>query len=145
MDSSKLKWVYGSTHRAQDVSNEAVDKYKNIVEQLYLDQNRTREEVLSHLQDFHGFSLSANQFSKATKRWGFYKQPRRVQTSIQPPESITEEDEAPNPLDPLEELFDFEPDVLDTIDETEACFQDSNENVANSQILEDVQEQLSYT
>lgn len=44
----------------------------------------------------------------------------------------------------MEELFDFEPDVLDTIDETEACSQHSNKNVADSQILADVQGQLSY-
>ncbi|KAF5576374.1 hypothetical protein FPCIR_12633, partial [Fusarium pseudocircinatum] len=93
MGSSNLKWVYGSTHRAQDVSNEAVDEYKNIIQQLYLDQNMTREEVLSHLKDTHGFSLSTNQFSKATKRWGFYKQSRRARANVTPPESITEEEE----------------------------------------------------
>ncbi|KAF5583478.1 hypothetical protein FPANT_8163 [Fusarium pseudoanthophilum] len=145
MSSSNLKWVYGPTHRAQDVSNEAVDEYKSIIQQLYLDQNMTRDEVLSNLQDSHGFSLSANQFSKATNRWGFYKQPRRVQTRIQPPESITDEREAPNPHNPPEELFDFEPDVLDTILETETCFRDSSETVADSHTLEDVQEQSSST
>ncbi|PNP76688.1 hypothetical protein FNYG_10107 [Fusarium nygamai] len=147
MDSSNLRWVYGPTYRAQDVSNEAVDKFKSIIQQIYLDQNRTRDEVLSHLQDSHGFSLSTNQFSKATKRWGFYKQPRQVRTNVQPPESITEEEEEepPNPLNPLDDLFDFEPDVLDTIDETEACFETGGENVTDSQILEDVKGQFSYT
>ncbi|KAF5230746.1 hypothetical protein FANTH_13738 [Fusarium anthophilum] len=154
-------------HRAHDMSNEAVDEYKSIIQQLYIDQNMTREEVLSHLLDFHRFSLSyvklntvprvvsnyltdkancsTNQFSKATKRWGFYKQPRQVQAKIMPPESTTEEDKALNPLNPPEELFDFEPDFLDTIDETEACFPADSENVAESQILKDVQGQLPYT
>lgn len=58
MDSSNLKWVHGLTHRAQGVSNEAVDEYKTIVQQLYLDEKQTREEVLSYLQDSYGFSLS---------------------------------------------------------------------------------------
>ncbi|KAF4497068.1 amino-acid permease [Fusarium agapanthi] len=145
MDSSNLKWVYGPTHRAQDVSNEAIDEYKSIVQQLYLDKNMTREEVLSQLQDVHGLLLSTNQFSKATKRWGFYKQPRQVRPNIQPPESITKEATALIPLNPLEEPFDFEPDVLDTIDEIEACFQTSSENVTDPQILEYFQEQLSYS
>lgn len=144
MSSSNLKWVYGPTHRAQDVSNEAVDEYKSIVRQLYLDQNRTREEVLSHLRDAHGFSLSTNQFCKATKRWGFYKQPRRIRTNVQPTESITKA-AAPNPPNSLEELFDFEPDILDTIDETEACFETGGDNVADSQILDASQGQFSPT
>ncbi|EWG54141.1 hypothetical protein FVEG_17253 [Fusarium verticillioides 7600] len=138
MSSSNLKWVYGPTHRAQDVSNEAVDEYKSIVRQLYLDQNRTREEVLSHLRDAHGFSLSTNQFSKATKRWGFYKQPRQVKPDVQPPESIDEE-VGPYPLIPLDELLYFEPDVLDTTDETEACFEADGENCADLRILEAVE------
>jgi hypothetical protein len=58
MGFSDLKWVYGPTHRARDVPNEAVDAYKRIIQQLYLDQNKTRAEVLGHLQDSHGFSLS---------------------------------------------------------------------------------------
>ncbi|KAF5723464.1 amino-acid permease [Fusarium mundagurra] len=103
---------------------------------------RTRDEVLSHLQDSHGFSLSTNQFSKATKRWGFYKQPRQVRERTQPPESVPEEEEAPGPQ---EDVFDFEPDVLDTINETEARFQAGGENVTESQILEDVQGQYLYT
>ncbi|KAF5533807.1 hypothetical protein FMEXI_11599 [Fusarium mexicanum] len=85
---------------------------------------------------------SSNQFSKATKRWGFYKQPRQVQRRTQPSEPITKEEEAPNPL---EDLFDFEPDVLDTIDENEAYLGSGDENVADSQILEDVQGQFSDT
>ncbi|KAF5684621.1 hypothetical protein FDENT_6626 [Fusarium denticulatum] len=117
---------------------------RSIIQQLYLDQNMTREEVLSHLQGVHGFSLSTNQFSKATKRWGFYKQPRQVRTNVKPPESIAEE-EAPNQLNSQEELFDFEPDVLDTIDETEACSETGIENSIDSQILEHVQSQFSYT
>ncbi|KAF5983436.1 hypothetical protein FBULB1_3747 [Fusarium bulbicola] len=145
MGSSNLKWVYGSTHRAQGMSNEAVDEYKAIIQQLYLDQNKTREEVLNHLKDVHGFSLSANQFSKATKRWAFCKQPRQVRAKIQPPESIIEDDEQPNPLILLKELFEFESDVLDAIDETEACFQTGSECIKDPQTFEDVQEQLSHS
>jgi hypothetical protein len=58
MASSKLTWVYGRTHRAKDLSNEAIDKYKSIIRQLYLGQNMTRDEVLSHLQEVHGFVIS---------------------------------------------------------------------------------------
>ncbi|KAF5637769.1 hypothetical protein F52700_4471 [Fusarium sp. NRRL 52700] len=145
MASSNLKWVYGLTHRAQDVSNEAVDEYKSVIRQLYLDQNMTRDEVLSHLQDVHGFSLSTNQFSKATKRWGFYKQPRQAQKRMRLPKSIAEEKQAPNPLNPLDELFDFEPDILDTIDETESCSETGSQNFTDSQILGDVQGQFPYT
>ncbi|KAF4444199.1 amino-acid permease [Fusarium acutatum] len=148
MDSSNLKWVYGPTHRAQDVSNKAVDEYKSTIQQLYLNQNMTREEILSHLKDVHGFELSncsTNQFSKATKRWGFYKQPRHGRATILPPQSNTEEDEAHKPHDPLDEVLDFKSDVLDTIDETEACFQTGSEYVKDSQTLEDVQEHISYS
>ncbi|KAG5804768.1 hypothetical protein H9Q74_010279 [Fusarium xylarioides] len=124
---------------------QTLDADTSIISLVYLDQNRTREEVLSHLQDAHGFSLSTNQFSKATKRWGFYKQPRQVRERIQPPEAVPEEEEAPGPLNSQEELFDFEPDVLDTINETEACFQAGGENATESQILEDAQGQYPYT
>ncbi|KAF5534101.1 amino-acid permease [Fusarium phyllophilum] len=140
MGFSDLKWVYGPTHRARDVPNDAVDAYKRIIQQLYLDQNKTREEVLGHLQDSHGFWLSTNQFSKAIKRWGFYGRPRQVQRRRQPPESITEEEEATYPLNPLEELFDFEPDALDTIDETEVGFETGRECATDPQN----QQQLSY-
>ncbi|KAF4334821.1 heterokaryon incompatibility [Fusarium beomiforme] len=137
---SRLTWVYGRTHRAQDVSNEAVDEYKDIIQQLYLDQNMTRDEVLNHLKESYGFSLSTNQFSKATKRWGFYKQPRQAPTSVQAPEPIAEKvDET----DPVEELFDFEPDTFDTIDETEAWVRTGSEYVPDPEILENVEDQLS--
>ncbi|SCO43009.1 uncharacterized protein FFMR_07169 [Fusarium fujikuroi] len=145
MGSSNLKWVNGSTHRAQDVSNDAVDKYKTIVQQLYLDKNMTREEVLNHLKEGHGFSLSTNQFSKATKRWGFYKQPRHGRAANPPPQSIMKEYDAYNPFDPQEELLKMEPDALDTIDEIEACSQTGSEIVTISLILEDFEGQFPFT
>ncbi|CVK85636.1 uncharacterized protein FMAN_06775 [Fusarium mangiferae] len=165
MDSSNLKWVYGSTDRAKGMSNETVDEYKTIIQQLYLDRNMTREGVLDRLKSFHGFSLSsvklnmvpvknyltdqtycrANQFSKATKRWGFYKQSRQVRARIQPSGSIIEDEELSSTLNLLKELFDHESDVLDSIDETEACFHTGSEYVKDPQTLEDVQKQLSYS
>ncbi|KAH7232817.1 hypothetical protein BKA59DRAFT_534536 [Fusarium tricinctum] len=137
MASSKLTWVYGRTHRAKDVSNEAIDKYKSIIRQLYLSQNMTRDEVLSHLQEAHGFIISANQLTKATKRWGFYKQPRQARTMAQAPEASIEQE--PEPMDAI---FDIEVDALDTIDETEAWFP-SGDGFIPSDILEHIEDELS--
>ncbi|KLP23466.1 hypothetical protein CEK26_003532 [Fusarium fujikuroi] len=111
MASSRLTWVYRRQNRAKDVPKDVLDEYKSIIRHLYLDQNMTRQEVISHLKDNHGFNLTTSQFAKATKQWGFYKQPRRAleATALAEPE-------------PLGAIFDIEVDAFGADDEDEYLF-----------------------
>ncbi|SCV48892.1 uncharacterized protein FFB14_10589 [Fusarium fujikuroi] len=111
MASSRLTWVYRRQNRAKDVPKDVLDEYKNIIRHLYLDQNMTRQEVISHLKDNHGFNLTTSQFAKATKQWGFYKQPRRALEATAFPEP-----------EPLGAIFDIEVDAFGADDEDEYLF-----------------------
>ncbi|KAK7430944.1 hypothetical protein QQZ08_002473 [Neonectria magnoliae] len=72
-----LAWVYSRNPRAAALSNDDIDLYKEPIRQMYLVDNLSRNEVRRRLDKHHGFSISPDQFSKATNRWGFQKQPRK--------------------------------------------------------------------
>ncbi|TVY79619.1 hypothetical protein Focb16_v008167 [Fusarium oxysporum f. sp. cubense] len=110
MASSRLTWVYTRQDRAKDVPKDVIDKYKDIIRQLYLDRNMTCLEVIVHLKDNHKFNLTTSQFAKATKRWGFYKQPRQAKTKALEA-AIVQEPE------PLGAIFDIEVDASGADDE----------------------------
>ncbi|KAF4450198.1 hypothetical protein F53441_6632 [Fusarium austroafricanum] len=78
-----LTFIESRAPRAAGLSERAVDEHKELIGDLYLSQNYTRDQVIQHLKTNLGFSLSRDQFSKATRRWGFQKQPRGG-SSIQP-------------------------------------------------------------
>ncbi|KAF4979868.1 hypothetical protein FDECE_17988 [Fusarium decemcellulare] len=138
MAASKLTWVYGPTHRAKDVSNETLDEYQGIIRQLYLDQNMTRDEVLGHLKHVHGFTLSPSQFSKATKRWGLYKQLRQDRTSARAPKATTVQEPGQ-----LGEVFDIEVDVSDAVGEKGTPFQTGSRFILDSTGLENTENKFS--
>ncbi|KAI1044219.1 hypothetical protein LB505_008619 [Fusarium chuoi] len=60
---------------------------------------------------------STSQFAKATKHWGFYKQPRQARTLVRALEATT----LPEP-EPLGAIFDIEVDALGADDEDESLF-----------------------
>ncbi|RKK71816.1 hypothetical protein BFJ69_g10673 [Fusarium oxysporum] len=62
--------------RAARLSEKAVDEHKELIGDLYWTQNWTRDQVINYLQTNLSFNISKDQFSKATRRWGFNKQPR---------------------------------------------------------------------
>ncbi|KAF4443400.1 HET-domain-containing protein [Fusarium austroafricanum] len=138
MSSSKLTWVYRRKDRAKDVSKDAIDEYKNIIRHLYLDQNMTRVEVLSHLKDNHGFTLSTSQFAKATKRWGLYKQPRQAQTLVQALEATIVQEPVPPGA-----VFDIEVDALGAIAENETSLQTGIDLIPDSNVLENIEDEPS--
>ncbi|KAI7761704.1 hypothetical protein LZL87_013729 [Fusarium oxysporum] len=134
MASSRLTWVYKRQHRAKDVPKDVIDEYESIIRHLYLDQNMTRLEVISHLKDSHGFTLTTSQFAKATKRWGFYKQPRQAQTIVQALEATI----VPEP-EPLDAIFDIEVDASGADDENESLFHTVNTLVLDSETLKNIE------
>ncbi|KIL95590.1 hypothetical protein FAVG1_00327 [Fusarium avenaceum] len=75
MAQRELLFIHGRAPRATGVSDGALDEYKNLIGDLYLTQNYTRKQVIAYLEGEMRFSISPSQFSKATKRWGFHKQP----------------------------------------------------------------------
>ncbi|KAF4454395.1 hypothetical protein FALBO_15836 [Fusarium albosuccineum] len=143
MAASKLTWVYGPTHRAKDVSNETLDEYQGIIRQLYLNQNMTRDEVLGHLKHVHGFTLSLrspSQFSKATKRWGLYKQLRQDRTSARAPKTTIVQE-----LGQLGEVFDIEVDVSDAVGEQGIPFQTGSRFILDSTDLKTTENKSSFS
>ncbi|KAH7211741.1 hypothetical protein DER44DRAFT_881449 [Fusarium oxysporum] len=62
--------------RAARLSDKAVDEHKELIGDLYWTQNWTRDQVINYLQTNLSFTISKDQFLKATRRWGFNKQPR---------------------------------------------------------------------
>ncbi|KAJ4166340.1 hypothetical protein NW765_007575 [Fusarium oxysporum] len=62
--------------RAARLSDKAVDEHEELIGDLYWTQNWTRDQVINYLQTNLSFTISKDQFSKATRRWGFNKQPR---------------------------------------------------------------------
>ncbi|RBR20070.1 uncharacterized protein FIESC28_05349 [Fusarium coffeatum] len=78
-----LTFIEKRAPRAAGLSERAVDEHKELIGDLYLSQHHTRDQVIEHLKTHVGLSLSRDQFSKATRRWGFRKQ-RSGGSSIQP-------------------------------------------------------------
>ncbi|KAH7179082.1 uncharacterized protein B0J16DRAFT_402455 [Fusarium flagelliforme] len=83
MATRRLTFIETRAPRAAGLSEGAVDEHKELIGDLYLSQNYTRDQVIQHLKTNFGFNLSRDQFSKATRRWGFQKQ-RRGGSSIEP-------------------------------------------------------------
>ncbi|KAF5978826.1 hypothetical protein FCOIX_5628 [Fusarium coicis] len=129
MASSRLTWVYERQDRAKEVSKDVIDEYRDIIRHLYLDRNMTRLEVISRLKDEHGFTVAPSQFAKATKRWGFYKQPRQSQALLHAIEAAM----VPEP-DPLGAIFEIEVDPSAADDENESLSHTTNAPVPYSQI-----------
>ncbi|KAH7136276.1 hypothetical protein EDB81DRAFT_801893 [Dactylonectria macrodidyma] len=74
-----LAWVYSRNPRAAALSNDVIDRYKEPIQQMYLDEGLSRTEVRNRLVTRHDFAISPDQFSKAINRWGFHKQTRKQQ------------------------------------------------------------------
>ncbi|KAM0339562.1 hypothetical protein ACHAPU_010861 [Fusarium lateritium] len=72
----EISFVHSRAPRASGLSDKAVDEHKELIGDLYLSQNFTRDQVIDYLKTNLSFNLSPDQFSKATRRWGFHKQPR---------------------------------------------------------------------
>ncbi|KAF5598051.1 hypothetical protein FPCIR_3324 [Fusarium pseudocircinatum] len=66
-------------------------------------------------------SHSTSQFAKATKHWGFYKQPRQAKTLARALEATALADPEPSGA-----IFDIEVDALDPADENESLFHIDN-------------------
>ncbi|KPM43024.1 hypothetical protein AK830_g3548 [Neonectria ditissima] len=99
-----LTWVLSRNPRASALSNDDVDPYKEPIRQLYLVENLTCDQVRDRLLQQHGFSISyvpsssfaakfirsstdadkfrRDQFTRATSRWGFHKQPRKPRGAL---------------------------------------------------------------
>ncbi|KAF4954218.1 hypothetical protein FGADI_5431 [Fusarium gaditjirri] len=135
MASSRLTWVYERQDRAKGVPKDVIDEYKDIIRHLYLDQNMTRLEVITRLKDEHGFTVAPSQFAKATKRWGFYKQPRQSKAIVQAIETAM----VPEP-DPLGAIFEIEVDASAADDENESLFQAVNAPIPDSHIPKDTED-----
>ncbi|KAF4341893.1 hypothetical protein FBEOM_4210 [Fusarium beomiforme] len=84
MAQQELSFIDRRAPRAARVSNQAVDAHKELIRELYLEQSYTRDQVVNYLATNLDFILSPDQFSKATRRWGFRKQPRAVDSSERP-------------------------------------------------------------
>ncbi|KAH6984327.1 hypothetical protein BKA56DRAFT_654775 [Ilyonectria sp. MPI-CAGE-AT-0026] len=74
-----LTWVHYPKPRAGAISRQDIDQYKEPIRQMYLVEGLSRATVISRLLKEHGFSISPDQFSRATRRWGFHKQTRTQQ------------------------------------------------------------------
>ncbi|CVL09586.1 hypothetical protein FPRO04_04676 [Fusarium proliferatum] len=72
----ELSFIHSRPPRAAGLSDDAVDEHKDLIGDLYLTQNYTRDQVIDYLEVNLSFTISRDQFSKATRRWGFHKQPR---------------------------------------------------------------------
>ncbi|KAF5670033.1 hypothetical protein FHETE_4716 [Fusarium heterosporum] len=96
--------------RAAGLSDQAVDEHKELIGDLYLTQRYTRDQVIKYLETNLSFTLSLDQLSKATRRWGFYKQPRGS-LSVQPSSNETTSQSAPS------EAASNEPSCTTTADE----------------------------
>ncbi|KAF5670411.1 hypothetical protein FDENT_11277 [Fusarium denticulatum] len=72
----ELSFIHSRAPRAAGLSDNAVDEHKDLIGDLYLTQNYTRDQVINYLETNLSFTISRDQFSKATRRWGFHKQPR---------------------------------------------------------------------
>ncbi|KAH8667728.1 hypothetical protein BGZ61DRAFT_558136 [Ilyonectria robusta] len=74
----KFNWVVdGRRPRASRILNDELDRYKNQIYDMYITANMTRSEVIRILAEVDALVVSPDQFSKATKRWGFQKHNRR--------------------------------------------------------------------
>ncbi|KAI1059191.1 hypothetical protein LB507_004108, partial [Fusarium sp. FIESC RH6] len=81
MATRRLTFIKTRAPRAAGLSERDVDEHENLIRDLYMTQNKTRDQVIQHLKIKFDFSLSRDQFSKATRRWGIHKQ-RRGRSSI---------------------------------------------------------------
>ncbi|KAG9494879.1 hypothetical protein J7337_013108 [Fusarium musae] len=81
----------------------------------------TRPEVISYLKDNYRFNLSTSQFAKATKHWGFYKQPRQARTLARALEATALADPESSGA-----IFDLEVDALHAANENESLFHIDN-------------------
>ncbi|KAH7262912.1 hypothetical protein BKA59DRAFT_519833 [Fusarium tricinctum] len=75
MAQREISFIYSRARRAAGVSDKALDEHKDLIGDLYLTQNYTRDQVITYLNEELRFKISPSQFSKATRRWGFHKQP----------------------------------------------------------------------
>ncbi|KIL93886.1 hypothetical protein FAVG1_02448 [Fusarium avenaceum] len=111
-----LTFIESRAPRAAGLSEKALDEHKELIGDLYLSQNLSRGQVIQYLKANRGFSISPDQFSKATRRWGFQKQRRggsSIQTSVNEPAiQCTMRDTARNELSStanIDDMGDQEP------------------------------------
>jgi len=58
MSTRKLTFIETRPPRAAGLSGRAVDEHKDLIGDLYLSQNKTRDQVIQHLKTKFEFSLS---------------------------------------------------------------------------------------
>ncbi|KAI7758540.1 hypothetical protein LZL87_006931 [Fusarium oxysporum] len=107
----ELSFIHSRAPRAAGLSDKAVDEHKELIADLYLTQNYTRDQVINYLKTNLSFTLSRDQFSKATRRWGFHKQPRGG-ASIQSTPNETASQGTPS------ETVSNEPSCTTTVDDS---------------------------
>ncbi|KAF4954515.1 hypothetical protein FSARC_12128 [Fusarium sarcochroum] len=112
MAQRELSFIHSRAPRAAGLSDKVVDEHKELVHDLYLTQNYTRDQVINYLKTNLGFSLSPDQFSKAIRRWGFRKQPRRGSCIEQPPHDTAGQCTSSDSTS-VDDLTDHEPMVTD--------------------------------
>ncbi|KAF4440171.1 hypothetical protein FACUT_3694 [Fusarium acutatum] len=105
----ELSFIHSRAPRAAGLSDNAVDEHKDLIGDLYLTRNYTRDQVINYLETNLSFAISRDQFSKATRRWGFHKQPRGA-LSIQPTPNETASQSTPS------ETASNEPSCVTTVD-----------------------------
>ncbi|KAF5579954.1 hypothetical protein FPCIR_10784 [Fusarium pseudocircinatum] len=107
----ELSFIHTRAPRAAGLSDNAVDEHKGLIGDLYLTQNYTRDQVINYLETNLSFTISRDQFSKATRRWGFHKQPRGS-LSVQPTPNGTASQSTPS------ETASNEPSYSTTVDDS---------------------------
>ncbi|KAF5705589.1 hypothetical protein FMUND_12029 [Fusarium mundagurra] len=105
-----LSFIHSRAPRAAGLSDNAVDAHKDLIGDLYLTQNYTRDQVINYLETNLSFTISRDQFSKATRRWGFHKQPRGS-LSVQSTPNGTASQSTPS------ETASNEPSCVTTVDD----------------------------
>ncbi|KAI1659427.1 hypothetical protein F4813DRAFT_352953 [Daldinia decipiens] len=65
--------VYTSTQGRRPLSNERWEAYKDKIHQLYINENKTLQELMVIMKENHGFDASAKMYKTQFKRWEFTK------------------------------------------------------------------------
>ncbi|KAI0850269.1 Clr5 domain-containing protein [Daldinia vernicosa] len=62
-----------STQSRRPLSNERWEAYKDKIHQLYINENKTLQELMAIMKENHGFDASAKMYKTQFKRWDFTK------------------------------------------------------------------------
>ncbi|KAH6969362.1 hypothetical protein DER45DRAFT_622032 [Fusarium avenaceum] len=81
-----LSFIHSRAPRAIGVSDKAIDEHRELIHDLYITRNYTRDQVIAHLKTNLNFNLSPDQFSRAIRRWGFRKQFHSGKSTQPPPD-----------------------------------------------------------